>query len=76
MFARASDASKVSLAALVTVLRSHAVPLIDCQQETDHLASLGARPIPRRQFSRYLAELIHSTAVPAGWTAGPILEHP
>jgi len=76
MFARASDASKVSLAALVTVLRSHAVPLIDCQQETDHLASLGARPIPRRQFSRYLAELIHSTAAPAGWAAGPILEHP
>jgi leucyl/phenylalanyl-tRNA---protein transferase len=75
MFARASDASKVSLAALVSVLRSQGVPLIDCQQETSHLASLGARPISRRQFSRHLVELIHSNAASAGWTAGPILEH-
>jgi leucyl/phenylalanyl-tRNA---protein transferase len=72
MFAHVSDASKVSLAALVGVLRAQGVPLIDCQQETPHLASLGARPIGRRQFARHVAELIHSNAPPAGWTAGPI----
>jgi leucyl/phenylalanyl-tRNA--protein transferase len=75
MFAHASDASKVSLAALVALLQQRGVPLIDCQQETGHLASLGARPIPRRQFARQLGELIHSTAAPAGWEAGPIPEH-
>ena len=75
MFAHASDASKVALAALVSLLRKRDVPLIDCQQETEHLASLGARPIPRRQFARELGELIHSTAVPAGWKAGAFQEY-
>jgi len=50
MFAHVSDASKVSLAYLVNFLRSEGVQLIDCQQETSHLASLGARPIPRGEF--------------------------
>jgi leucyl/phenylalanyl-tRNA--protein transferase len=48
MFARVSDASKVALAYLVAFLRSHGVRMIDCQQETGHLASLGAAPIPRK----------------------------
>ena len=34
--------------------------MIDCQQETAHLASFGARPIPRARFAAHLAELIHS----------------
>ena len=74
MFARATDASKVCLAALVALLQQLGVGLIDCQQETGHLASLGARAIPRREFARALGELIHSNAVPAGWKAGPIPE--
>ena len=75
MFTRAPDASKVSLAALVALLQQRGVTLIDCQQETEHLASMGARPIPRRKFARHLDELIHSNAAPAGWSAGPIPEH-
>ena len=43
------------------------IPIVDCQQETAHLASFGARPIPRRVFAAHLAELIHSTAPPRGW---------
>ena len=54
MFARVSDASKVALAYLVHFLRQHGVELIDCQQETSHLASLGAAPIPRREFISHL----------------------
>lgn len=50
MFARTSDASKVALAYLVEFLRHEGVELIDCQQETSHLASLGARPVPRTEF--------------------------
>jgi leucyl/phenylalanyl-tRNA---protein transferase len=75
MFTRAPDASKVSLAALVALLQQRGVTLIDCQQETEHLASMGARPIPRHKFARHLDELIHSNAAPAGWSAGPIPEH-
>jgi leucyl/phenylalanyl-tRNA--protein transferase len=58
MFARVTDASKVALAYLVHFLRQHGVELIDCQQETGHLASLGARPIPRAAFIAHLQKCI------------------
>jgi len=59
---------------LVTTLTRLGIPLIDCQQETTHLASFGARPISRRAFAVHLSELIHSTAPPAGWNSGPLIE--
>lgn len=58
MFARVSDASKVALAHLVHFLRTHGVVMIDCQQETSHLASLGASPIPRTEFIAHLRRAI------------------
>ncbi|TFW06126.1 leucyl/phenylalanyl-tRNA--protein transferase [Oxalobacteraceae bacterium OM1] len=58
MFARVSDASKVALAYLVHFLKSHGVMLIDCQQETSHLASLGAQPIERKAFIAHLERAI------------------
>src|SRR5438105_8226619 len=68
MFARATDASKTALVHLVSVLRKHGYPLIDCQQETAHLASFGARPIARETFARCLAALVNSAAEPGPWT--------
>ena len=59
MFARESDASKVALVHLVERLRQRGVPMIDCQQETSHLASLGARPVAREWFARRLADLLN-----------------
>lgn len=56
MFARVPDASKIALAYLVHFLRSHDVQLIDCQQETSHLASLGATPIPRETFIEHVRQ--------------------
>lgn len=50
MFAHQTDASKIALAALVCLCRAHGVELIDCQQQTAHLASLGARPIAQAEF--------------------------
>jgi leucyl/phenylalanyl-tRNA--protein transferase len=67
MFARETDASKVALVSLVGLLRGQGVSMIDCQQETAHLSSLGARPIPRAAFAGWLGELIHSMMPPAGW---------
>ena len=61
MFARRTDASKIALAALCGFLAGHGVTMIDCQQETEHLASLGARPIPRSEF---VAHLRTATAQP------------
>lgn len=61
MFARITDASKIALAYLVHFLCKNGVELIDCQQETSHLASLGAAPIPRQEF---IARLQHAIKQP------------
>jgi leucyl/phenylalanyl-tRNA--protein transferase len=58
MFSLASNASKIALAALVCVAREHGIGLIDCQQRTPHLASLGAREISRESFEAELAPLM------------------
>ncbi|MEJ7931703.1 leucyl/phenylalanyl-tRNA--protein transferase [Ramlibacter sp. AN1015] len=62
MFTRVPDASKIALAALVAFCRAQGVELIDCQQNTRHLASLGAREIERRDF---LASTRRHAAAPA-----------
>ncbi|RJG08040.1 leucyl/phenylalanyl-tRNA--protein transferase [Noviherbaspirillum cavernae] len=60
MFARVSDGSKVALAYLVHFLKEHGVAMIDCQQETLHLASLGAIPISRKEFiARLQPAILH-----------------
>jgi len=70
MFARVSDASKVALAYLVAFLRRHGVRMVDCQQETGHLASLGAAPIPRSRFLEHLRAAIAEPAI-GDWTVAP-----
>lgn len=72
MFARETDASKVALANLVAIARARGIPLIDCQQETGHLASFGARPIPRREFARRVAALVNCAAPEDPWRALPV----
>jgi leucyl/phenylalanyl-tRNA--protein transferase len=57
MFARASDASKCAYAALIAMLRRLGFCMVDCQQSTEHLASLGAREIPRAEFLARLRRL-------------------
>jgi leucyl/phenylalanyl-tRNA--protein transferase len=67
MFARATDASKVALVHLVRQLARWKFGIIDCQMATAHLASLGARPIPRADFVRRLAELVNLPAMAGRW---------
>jgi len=50
MFSHRTDASKLALAALVAACRARGVAVIDCQQHTGHLASMGARTVPRTSF--------------------------
>ncbi len=61
MFAHITDASKIALAHLVRFLEKNGFGMIDCQMNTSHLASLGAREIPRGEFVTRLQEL---TAIP------------
>jgi leucyl/phenylalanyl-tRNA---protein transferase len=63
MFMRRTDASKIAFAHLVTQLAQWGFELIDCQQETEHLASFGAQPISRENFLQALKRLIHSDAL-------------
>ena len=61
MFARRTDASKIALCALVAWCRAHGVSHIDCQQHTAHLASFGAREVPRTEFEAHLARTVTCT---------------
>jgi leucyl/phenylalanyl-tRNA---protein transferase len=57
MFHVASDASKVALVDLVARLGEAGGCLIDVQMVTPHLASLGAREVPRAEFLALLARV-------------------
>lgn len=70
MFSHRSDASKLALCGLVAFMRAHRLPLIDCQQETGHLASLGARPVARPVFVQHLERLLAMTSPP--WRFDPV----
>ena len=65
MFTRVSDASKIALAHLVAFARTQGVPMLDCQQQTSHLASMGARPIPRSEFAGRIALLVEQSPMDA-----------
>ena len=58
MFSRASNGSKFALAALVGFCRAHGMDHIDCQQNTQHLASLGACEITRDEFLDHVTSAI------------------
>ena len=68
MFTREPDASKVALVALVERLRARGCRVIDCQQATPHLASLGAREISRKAFAQLLEESIQYPLSGEHWT--------
>ena len=68
MFSLARDASKIALAHLVRFLARQGVRWIDCQMETSHLASLGAKPVTRETF---LAHVRHAASLPSiAWSRG------
>jgi len=68
MFSLATDGSKFALAALVAICRRESVALIDCQQETRHLASLGAQPISRQVFLQSLRQAKMREAIDLGFS--------
>ncbi len=67
MFTRRSNASKVAVSWLARQLDRWQFELIDCQMSTEHLASLGAREVPRADFLRRLERAIALPPVPSPW---------
>jgi leucyl/phenylalanyl-tRNA--protein transferase len=66
MFSRATDASKVALAHLVSRLRVGGYRLLDCQFLTEHLASLGAVEVSRETYVGLLGAAVAAGAGAAG----------
>ncbi|MBE0619814.1 MAG: leucyl/phenylalanyl-tRNA--protein transferase [Burkholderiales bacterium] len=69
MFTRVRDASKMAMVHLVQHLERQGCGMIDCQMHTTHLASLGARAIPRSEFSQRLRELVDYALTPTKWSS-------
>lgn len=72
MFARVTDASKVAFVTLVRQLQHWGFRLIDCQMPTAHLASFGAREIPRREFLAEVGRAVLEPPIPSPWTLEPV----
>jgi leucyl/phenylalanyl-tRNA--protein transferase len=58
MFHVQSDASKVALMALVDLMQSSRMTLLDVQWCNDHLTSLGAVDLPRTAYLSHLADAV------------------
>ena len=67
MFHTATDASKVAFFHLHQFLLKNNFQLIDCQQETNHLKSLGAYAIPRSEYLKELKTLTAEPTIVGNW---------
>lgn len=67
MFSRVTDASKIAFVHLVKQLECWNFGMIDCQMKTKHLASFGAREIPRADFARILNNLVNIPEIARKW---------
>ena len=68
MFSYETNASKLALAALSAWCLQNQVGMIDCQQETAHLRSLGAAPISRSQILAKLQTSLNPSNIERPWT--------
>ncbi|SMG25907.1 leucyl/phenylalanyl-tRNA--protein transferase [Paraburkholderia susongensis] len=74
MYTEVTDGSKMALAALVGHLRRHEIEMIDCQQNTSHLASLGGREIARKAFVAHVRASVGAPAIPWRFDKTALLE--
>lgn len=67
MFSRQTNGSKIALVVLATHLSKWGFPIVDCQMQTTHLATMGAREIPRAAFLRMVTELVAQPGMSNPW---------
>ena len=72
MFSTESNASKAAMFALCRQLLINDFLLLDCQVESPHLISLGAKLIPRRKFAAELQRACSSASRFQDWPAGRV----
>jgi leucyl/phenylalanyl-tRNA--protein transferase len=68
MFSGIPGGSRIALVALVHILRRGDFHLIDCQMETPHMNTMGARTISRLDFEAELDHTVDAFVDPAIWT--------
>ena len=73
MFHTVTDASKVAFVRLVEFCNLHGFRLIDAQQPTPHLASLGANPIPRKEFLGLLDNTDWQRTLQRSWNTNTVV---
>jgi len=67
MFSKEDNTSKLALVYLVKQLQRWNYQLIDCQVSSEHLCSLGATEMNRKQFTLELKKLTNSPASSNNW---------
>lgn len=67
MFSSATDGSKMALAWLAKFAESKGWQMIDCQIPTDHLKSLGAKEMSRRDFLETLSQSNQQETIMGSW---------
>jgi leucyl/phenylalanyl-tRNA---protein transferase len=72
MFSHIDNASKIALACFVQWFTAQGGDVLDCQQDTAHLLSLGARTLPRIEFEALIAP--RCAATPINWHAAQSLD--
>jgi leucyl/phenylalanyl-tRNA--protein transferase len=68
MFAKVNNASKFGFITLVKKLEQKGFQLIDCQQQTKHLGSLGATTISRNEFCDMIENLVRAETIVGSWS--------
>ena len=67
MFSLVPNASKIALVALAAQLARWKFPVIDCQMQTTHLATMGARAITRVRFVEVVDQLVPQAPAASPW---------
>jgi len=70
MFSLVPNGSKIALAGLVALCKAHHISMIDCQQNTSHLASMGAGEVTRADFLSHIETA--QTLAPGHWDFDPL----
>lgn len=63
MFSFRTNASKMALIVLARFLSHHGFIIFDCQVGSEHLFTMGAIEVPRREFEEILAQAIDATSI-------------
>jgi leucyl/phenylalanyl-tRNA--protein transferase len=70
MFSLVPNSSKIALAGLVALCKAHHISMIDCQQNTSHLASMGAGEVTRADFLSHIEKA--QALAPVHWNFDPL----